>query len=339
MIEFVIIIILTLLGAKFIARFLPGSRLMGPVFTIGAYNVLGGNLSLSPWWDILFSVLLGIFFGLRIDKELILNFKKILLPLLILIGWYIGLTIINGSILQELSSFDRVTSFLSVIPGGLGEVSLMAIDMKADLMTVTAFQIMRMISIIVMLPFLVKKFAEKKVTREEKERYVAKEKKPAKMIFLAAFSIMGALIFNYFELPAAFLTGSLFFAALASITMPGLVQKPPDQINNFAQLGMGAVIGCSFNRQSFMAVMDSFLILIIITFITVATSFFLAWVFTKLFKWDYLTCFLGVVPGGIAPIMILADQIEVDIGLVAIMQIIRLITAIMIIPFIYVLIL
>ncbi len=37
--------------------------------------------------------------------------------------------------------------------------------------------------------------------------------------------------------------------------------------------------------------------------------------------------------------MILADQIEIDIGLVAIMQIIRLITAVMIIPFIYMLIL
>jgi len=78
--------------------------------------------------------------------------------------------------------------------------------------------------------------------------------------------------------------------------------------------------------------------LIIITLITVASSFILAYIFNKIFKWNYLTCFLGVVPGGIAPIMILADQIEIDIGLVAIMQIIRLITAIMIIPFIFMLI-
>lgn len=339
MVDFIIIVILTLLGAKLIARFLPGSRLMGPIFTIGLFNVLGGSLALSSWWENIFSVLLGIFFGLRINKELITNFKKIALPLILLIFWYIGLTIVNGNILLALSSFDRVTSFLSVIPGGLGEVSLMAIDYKADLMTVTSFQILRLITIIVMVPFLVQKYAHKRITPPEDVKYVKKEKEPAKIIFLAAFSILGAFIFHSIDLPAAYLTGSLFFSAVASIVIPGMVQRPPEEINNFAQLGMGAVIGTSFNRESFVAVMDSFAILILITVITIATSFFLAYLFNRIFKWNYLTCFLGVVPGGIAPIMILADQIEIDIGLVAIMQIIRLITAIMIIPFIYILIL
>ncbi len=76
MIEFSIIVILTLLGAKIIARFLPGSRLMGPIFTIGIFNVLGGSLALSSWWETVFSVLLEIFFGMRINRDLILNFKK-----------------------------------------------------------------------------------------------------------------------------------------------------------------------------------------------------------------------------------------------------------------------
>lgn len=339
MVEIIIIIFLTLLGAKLIARFLPGSRLMGPIFTIGLFNILGGSLALSSWWEKIFSVLLGIFFGLRIDKELILNFKKIALPLIMLVFWYIGLTILNGNILLSLSSFDKVTSFLSVIPGGLGEVSLMAIDYNADLMTVTSFQILRLIAIIGMLPFLVKRFASKRDGEPENVKFIKKEKEPLKMILLASFSILGAFVFHYFNLPAAFLTGSLFFSALASSLIPKLIQRPPDIINNFAQLGMGAVIGTSFNRESFLSVLDSFAVVIIVTLITVLSSFLLAYIFNKLFKWDYLTCFLGVVPGGIAPIMVLADQIDIDIGLVAIMQIVRLITAIMIIPFLYILIL
>jgi hypothetical protein len=56
MVDFIIIVILTLLGAKLIARFLPGSRLMGPIFTIGLFNVLGGSLALSSWWENIFSV-------------------------------------------------------------------------------------------------------------------------------------------------------------------------------------------------------------------------------------------------------------------------------------------
>lgn len=338
MTEFLIIVVLTLLGAKIIARFLPGSRLMGPIFTIGIFNIMGGSLALSSWWETVFSVLLGIFFGMRINKDLILNFRKIALPLILLVFWYIGLTVVNGNILQVLSSFDKATSFLSVIPGGLGEVSIMAIDYGADLMTVTSFQILRLITIIVMVPFLVQKYASKRITPPEEANFIKKEKEPLKMLFLAIFSIFGGVLFYLFDMPAAFLTGSLFFSAIASSTMPGLIQRPPDGLNNFAQLGMGAVIGTSFNRESFVAVMDSFMILVIITLITVASSFILAYIFNKIFKWNYLTCFLGVVPGGIAPIMILADQIEIDIGLVAIMQIIRLITAIMIIPFIFMLI-
>ncbi len=133
------------------------------------------------------------------------------MPLILLVFWYIGLTIVNGNILQGLSSFDKVTSFLSVIPGGLGEVSIMAIDYKADLMTVTSFQILRLITIIVMVPFLVQKYASKRVSAPEDVKLTKKEKDPFKMIFLAGFAILGGVLFHLFDLPAAFLTGSLFF--------------------------------------------------------------------------------------------------------------------------------
>ena len=339
MFDFLLLVVLTFLGARIFGRFLPGSRLIGPIFLVGFVNIMGGNLSLASCWEIVFSIILGTFFGLRINKDLVKDFKKIAIPLVLLIFWYIGLTVINGNILQHLSSFDKVTSFLSVIPGGLGEVSIMALDYGADLMSVTSFQITRLISIVIMLPFLIKIFAKKRESSLEGSGKRREEDKVYKAILLAAFSLSGAVIFWMLDLPAGFLTGSLVFSAIASSTFPKYISSPPEIINNLAQLGMGALIGTSFNRESFLAIIDSYLIVLIVTAITILSSFILAYIFNKLFKWNYLTCFLGVVPGGIAPIMIMADQIEIDIGLVAVMQIVRLITAVMIIPLLYIIIL
>ncbi len=335
----IIIILLTITGAKIFERIMPGARLMGPLFAVGLVNILGGSLRLASWWEILFSVILGTFFGLRIERELVADFKKLIIPLLLLIFWYIGLTIINGQILLSLSGFDRVTSFLAVIPGGLGEVSIMALDYNADLMAVTSFQVTRLVTIILLLPFLARTYAKRREGGKASFTEASeKNDNKMKMVFLIAFSLAGALLFWKAGLPAGFLTGSLTFSAVASVLFPEKISKPPEKINNFAQLGMGALIGTTFTRESFLTMIDSYLIVIAVTAITIFSSVMLAYLFSKMFKWDYLTCFLGVVPGGIAPIMIMADQIEIDIGLVAVMQIMRLITAIMIIPFLYMII-
>jgi uncharacterized membrane protein AbrB (regulator of aidB expression) len=90
----------------------------------------------------------------------------------------------------------------------------MAIDYNADLMTVTSFQILRLITIIVMVPFLVQKYAHKRITPPEDVKYVKKKKEPAKIIFPCGLSILGAFIFHIIDLPAAYLTGSLFFKLL-----------------------------------------------------------------------------------------------------------------------------
>ena len=246
---------------------------------------------------------------------------------------------VNGNLLLAWGGLDRVTSFLSVIPGGLGEVSIMALDYGADLAAVTTFQITRLLTIVLMVPFLVKHLAEKGGTSIKPNAVVTKEPRVSGMIFLAIFSIGGALLFHWADLPAGFLTGSLLFSAIATSAFPGMVSKPPERLNHFAQLGMGALIGTSFSRESFFQVLGSFSTILLVTFVTIFSSFILAWIFSRLFGWNYLTCFLGVVPGGIAPIMIMADQLDLDIGTVAIMQIVRLITAVMIIPFFYLLIL
>lgn len=319
-------------------RWIPGARLIGPILLIGTLNIMEIEFSAPPFFKVVFAIILGVFFGLKIGRKFIEDSKNYLLPIVFMVFWYIGLTMVNGNVLSMFGSEDKATSFLSVIPGGLTEVSIMAMDYEANLVMVTAFQLMRLMTIVMIVPYLVKKYAKPREIALESKLGSGSEGNKSdwiKMINVLIVGCIGGLVFSYMKLPAAFLTGSLIFTSLFSCFGSKYITRPPEVLNNFAQLGMGALIGVTFTRESFMGVVHSFGTIALITGITVFSSFILAYFFSKKFKWNYLTSFLSVVPGGLAPIMIMADEIEIDASVIALLQIIRLITAVMVIPFIY----
>jgi len=146
----------------------------------------------------------------------------------------------------------------------------------------------------------------------------------------------GSAVFTLIHFPAGSMVGALLFITAFNLSpYSNNVSIPPNKYYNYAQIGMGCVIGTSFTRESFLSIPDLAYPIILITLLIMSTSIVLAWIFSKLFKWDFLTGFLSIIPGGLAPMVIIADQVKADVVVVSSLQLLRLLIAVLVIPIIY----
>lgn len=71
----------------------------------------------------------------------------------------VGFTLLLGFGLTFFKKSSILSGFLSTAPGGMAEMGVLAISLHADIITVVAFQLFRLFSILLLLlPFLKKCF-------------------------------------------------------------------------------------------------------------------------------------------------------------------------------------
>lgn len=332
----------------------PAGRLIGPILTIAVLNILGLNITAPSYLIMLCSIVLGVFIGLKFNKDSLIQLKSVIKPGIVLVFWFVFITFVYGWILLNNSFLDRSTAFLSVVPGGIAEVSVLALSYNGNISQIVSFQLARLLAIVLIVPFLVKKvfiyngehFYEEK-TKDVGDKDFSTRKNNYWIFF--AVGAVGSILFTLIDFPAGRLVGALLFTAAYNFNffvgnIPKLqkvcsfssqVSLPPVKFYNYAQIGMGSIIGTNFSRESFLSIPDLVYPIMLMTFLILFNSIILAWLFSKIFKWDLLTCFLGIIPGGLAPMVLIADQVNANVIVVSSLQLLRLLTAILVIPLVY----
>lgn len=150
----------------------PTAFLLGPVFLIMAFNLSGLPVPVMPGSFLhIAQLFIGIYIGLLLKKEDLKLTKRMIFysffSSAVLIAFAYGLSFI----LQDLYGLSFSTSFLSVVPGGLDQMGLIAASVQADVTVVTAFQLFR----ILFLSVLVVPFVKLVVGRSEQRKKVVEE--------------------------------------------------------------------------------------------------------------------------------------------------------------------
>lgn len=144
---------------------IPTAYLLGPVFLIMLFNL--GNVEVPIMPSSLLHVaqlVIGIYIGLLLKKENIKLTKKHVFYAFFSGGILILCAFGISMLLGKYSGLDFSTGFLSVVPGGLDQMGIIAASVKADVTIVTAFQLFRILFLSVFtIPFV--KFA---VSRDKK---------------------------------------------------------------------------------------------------------------------------------------------------------------------------
>lgn len=135
---------------------MPTSYMLGPVLLVMCFNLAQVDVPVMPESLLHIAQLgIGIYIGLLLKKEDIHLTKKHVFysffSSAVLILSAIGISLL----LSRYSNLSFSTSFLSVVPGGLDQVGIIAASIKADVTIVTAFQLFRILFIsILVIPFV-----------------------------------------------------------------------------------------------------------------------------------------------------------------------------------------
>ncbi len=350
-IQFPLLIFLSLLGYKLFHKLkFPASRLLGPIIVVAIFQGLGFSFSIPTLLKTLFSVVFGVYLGLRFNRNSLGKLRASLVPALLISILYIGITLFYGELLTAVTQMDQNTAFLSVIPGGVAESVVLAVSYNADLAQVSAFQLFRFLSIVMIVPISVSFVLKSKMVKIKKNPHPVEDEdsmEDAKIvdptsetgslswIWLFAAGAAGSYCFNLIHFPAAFMLGATFFVSGTLLVSKKPFQKPIPIFYDIAQIGMGAVIGVSFTKASMITISGLIGPIALITAMIMLMSLLLGLLFSKLFKWDFITGFMSALPGGMSAMLVLAEEFNADVVTITSMQMVRLLTAVMIIPMIY----
>ena len=151
------------------------------------------------------------------------------------------------------------------------------------------------------------------------------------LLFAFFTGAIGCLVFRKFSLPVPGILGSLFFAS--ALNLAGYFPDFPIQwLSWYSNIVIGAYVGLQVNRTSLRFLRELPLAAFIISggmlFLSLAGGALLYWVSDL----DMPTAFLGSTAGGIAEMALLAMSLGADMASVTLLQVFRLLTAILLTP-------
>jgi hypothetical protein len=156
--QFALLFILGLISAFAAKRlFFPAPFLIGPLLMTAVINLAGWQVSAMPHPLVIVSQLMvgtGIGMSMKLTglKQIGRLLGYTLMSSLLLILFSIGL----GLALSWMTSIDVPTAILSTAPGGVAEMGLTAVIVRADLSIVSSYQLFRMFVMVVLMPIFLK---------------------------------------------------------------------------------------------------------------------------------------------------------------------------------------
>ncbi|WP_342535441.1 AbrB family transcriptional regulator [Lysinibacillus sp. FSL K6-1151] len=141
---------------------IPTGYMLGPVFLLMGINMAGVEVPKLPLSLLhIAQLMLGIYIGLLLKKEDLHLSKKHIFYAFVSAGIFIGAAYGLTFVMTVLYSLDFRTGFLSIVPGGLDQMGIIAASVHANVAIVTAFQLFRVLVVSIFLVPVVKMFVKK----------------------------------------------------------------------------------------------------------------------------------------------------------------------------------
>lgn len=135
----------------------PTPWIIGPLLSAAILTVSGFEApQLPPILIVLAQLCLGIYLGLGIRMNMLVNWKR-LLPFSFVAGLLIvGFAFVLAYILHKIYPISMTTAFLCIAPGGLPEMGVTAHTVQADVSMVAAYQLFRVFFILFIVPIFLR---------------------------------------------------------------------------------------------------------------------------------------------------------------------------------------
>ena len=321
-------------------RFLhvPSAGMVGSMLSAGFFAVSGWSVPAVPAGaNLVLQVVLGLFIGVRVTREAGAEFRRSAPIALMAAAWWLIFPMVLGALVTRWFGLDLPTSLLGTVPGGIAEMSLLALTLEANAALVALMQFFRLASVLVGMPFLSAWINRRmggipgpeKTCRPTAEGPAGQGfRETASAVGLA---VLGGIAGSWARLPAGAFVGAMAFTGIASAL--GLRLQPlPVAFRTAAQVGLGALIGLNTNPEVVAILKAMLLPTVAVTAAMVAWGILLGFMVRRGTNWNLMTCLLATCPGGITQLSSIAEELGADPLRVSLLHLVRLFTIFLVLP-------
>ena len=310
---------------------LPLAWFLGPMLATSITSLLGVQIKIPRIILSSILILLGLYIGNYIDKDLFEQIQDWAFTSIIMLIYILLSIFVVSRYLQKFSNYEKKTSIFSAAPGALGPLMILAEDQKTDLSHVATSHLIRLIIIVTIFPLFVNSFYD--FEPAVKNLGISKNQNEINLLILIIVSLFFIYLFNKIKMPAALLSGTLFASGILQITDIASYQLSSDIID-YSLLILGASVGCRFANKTFSEVGKNAFHSFIATFLLVLLGLMAAYAASLIIDKNIFTLILSYCPGGIYEVAVIAIFFDLDPEFVSFHHIIRLLLILFIVPII-----
>lgn len=252
----------------------PAPWLTGPALAVTLAALAGVDVAIPGILRHGCFVVIGMTMGAGVTPETLATARQWPAAILILCAGLIVIMAVSTAALQRLFGLDRITALLSSTPGHLSYVLSLSTETKADTVTVSIIQSIRVLTLTLAVPVVV----VMGFSGDQAPLVIAAQSMTAfGLVVTAIVAVIVGGVMLWLNLPAAFLIGALVVSAALHATeavhgvMPAWLTIPAFTL-------MGTLIGTRFNGTSWPAVWRALKASTMVTGTAIAVSSALAFV-------------------------------------------------------------
>lgn len=322
---------------------IPAGAMIGALLAVVLMNTLVGHAAhYPPNLRVIVQILSGLVIGSRFTREDVKALRVMGKPILILLTMMFAFTILFSLLMQKISGLSFMTSLFSCAPGGMSDLSLIAVDFGASTDKVMLLQLFRFVIVVMFFPNIIKKLylnssassiSVEDSEAEPKEKDSAKPFSPEKLKKFAvslAVSSAGALLLRSFGVPAGAIIGAILATIILSVISDLL--SYPSFIKILSRVLAGCYVGSQISRSTWAALGELIIPMIIMAAEVFVMSFATAYLLSRFTGMNKATALFCCTPGGITEMGLIAEELGLDTPKIVLMHSCRLISVICLIP-------
>ena len=151
---------------------------------------------------------------------------------------------------------------------------------------------------------------------------------------LLAATLAGGITGYVLRLPVGILTGAMFAVAAVNL-LRGELPPMPSILRTVAQIGIGIITASNITIRTLHQFGMLWLPVVALTAIMLLCSILLGVLLHRMTGWDYPTCLLSSSLGGLSQMSIISEEMGADPLKVSILQTVRLLSILMVLPFLF----
>jgi len=322
----------------------PAGAIIGSMIAVVLFNICTGKAIFPQEFRILTQIATGAYIGSRICKKDVYELKTIILPAIVLTIIMCAFNITMSIFLSHNTSIDLITALFATAPSGLTDMTLISVDFGADSSKVAALQLVRLISVIIIMPSLIKYSISKKSSNESSDETSKKTddsmdmNNDSKEYFKrTVYTLMVAFSFGFvgysLDIPAGAISLSMLACAFYSIKTSKAYMSM--KLRKRIQVLGGCLIGARITMTQVLEMKELLPAVIIVIVGYIILNYFLAFLITKLSTIDITTALYASAAGGLTDMAIIAGEMGADAPKVAALQFVRVVTVVAFYPIIF----